>query len=99
MSKVAGVNQEISGSRGVDLLQRSVQGCGHVGIGWLVESDVAVADLNEAEVRLAGGVTGSGEHARHGNAAGKTPDEPRACPCHALQKSAPVDAVVAGVNL
>src|ERR1700751_4558274 len=98
MSKVAGVNQEISGSRGVDLLQRSVQGCGHVGIGWLVESDVAVGDLNEAEVRLGGWGRGVGEHAGHGSDGGKTPDEPRACPCHALQKSAPVDAVVAGVN-
>src|SRR5258708_37722819 len=51
LAQIAGVNDEIRfvGQR-VDLVDRPLQSCGDVGVSWLVKADVAVADLDKAEV-------------------------------------------------
>ena len=55
MRQVAGVDQEIrSCGSGIDLAQCSLERGSDVGVRWLVEADVAVADLDEGEVGLCG---------------------------------------------
>ena len=50
MGDVAGVEEEVGrGGQGVDLVDGELQGAGYVLVGGLVEADVAVADLDEAE--------------------------------------------------
>jgi hypothetical protein len=102
MCKVAGMNQEILRTRiAIDLVERRLERGPHVGIGRLVEADVAVADLNKAEVRLPRPmsqpvnrrVTSLAEDARYRNASRKAPHEPRPRPGHAFQKTAPVDTI------
>jgi len=67
-------------------LQRGV----HIGIGRLVESDVAVADLYELKAIVPAGLT---EQLRGRYAAGHRPHDTGAGPCHAAQESAPVNAI------
>src|SRR5438445_340730 len=50
LAKIAGVDDQVGGSRKrIDLVDRSLKGSGYVRIRPLVEADVAIADLNEAE--------------------------------------------------
>ena len=66
------------------LSMRELQRRGDVGVGGLVEADVAVADLDEGEVGLLVGVMRLAEGARDGNAAGEGPDQAGAGPGHAF---------------
>src|SRR5579864_5528999 len=75
----------------VDLIRRGLEGRVDVGVGWLVESDVAVADLDKSEVlrmRFCG-LSAQQPGCRH--TARKAPHYARSSPLHALQESAPVD--------
>ena len=93
--EIAGVDDEIRhGRAGVDLVERELQRCGDVGVGGLVEADVAVADLDKGEVGLLFSVMRLAESARDRNASGEGPDQAGAGPGHAFQKTAAVDAVV-----
>ena len=69
--------------------------CGDVGVGGLVEADVAVADLDEREVApaiLAGPRRLAGCDA--GTPAAKLQTTPGSGPLHAFQEAAPIDAVL-----
>src|SRR5208282_2808145 len=77
LTQITGVNDEIRCVRHrVDLVDRGLQGSGDVRIGWLVETDVTVADLHESEVRAFAGISAGifGERARDRNAAAHGPD-------------------------
>src|ERR1700733_15637102 len=57
LTQIAGMNNEIRCVRhGVDFVDRRLQSSGDVRIGWLVKADVAVADLDKAEVRTFAGI-------------------------------------------
>src|SRR5579863_3021851 len=104
VGEVAGVDEEIGlcWAR-VDFAERGPERRGDVGIGGFAEADVAVADLDEAEVGLLAGVPavrvqGLADEPRGGHAAGKGPHHAGAGPGHALEEAAAVDAVgAAGV--
>src|SRR2546430_2726718 len=100
LTQVAGVNDEIwfVGHR-VDLIDRRLQSCGDVLICWLVKADMAVADLDKAEVPTFAGIltVAFGECPRYRDATAHGPDKPGPRPCHALQESAAVDAIVVEV--
>ncbi len=83
----------------IDLVDRGLQRGRDIRICRLVKADVAVADLHKAEVRAFAGVFAAtfGECPRYRNAATHRPYQPGTCPCHALQKSATVDAIVVEV--
>src|SRR5208282_1376875 len=100
LTQIASVNDEIRCvEHRVDLVDRGLQGSGDVRIGWLVETDVTVADLHESEVRAFAGLSPIvfGECARDRNAAAHGPDQACTRPCHALQEPASVDSVVVEV--
>ena len=51
MTDVTGVQKELGLSgKSIDLIHSGFQCCDHVGIGWFIESHVAVADLYEAQL-------------------------------------------------
>src|ERR1700690_3477737 len=53
MTDVTGVDDELGRMRkSVDLIDRSLKRTGDIGIGRLVETDVAVADLDEVQIAL-----------------------------------------------
>ena len=85
--------------RRVDLVDRQLQRPGDVLVGRLVEADVAVADLHEAEACCQRGlryrcVGGGGKESGRGHAARHRPQKAGARPGHAAEKISPVDAVV-----
>ena len=90
MRDVAGVNDErrLVGLAG-HLLQRFLEGAGHVGVDRLVEAQMAVADLREAEA-LGLRRFGRSYQAGGGDAPGNTPDRGGARPAHTGQKAAAV---------
>jgi hypothetical protein len=82
VGEVAGVeNQVRPADGGVDLADSDLQGTVYVGICRLVEADVAVADLDESEVRRI--FLWSAEQTRSGYATAKRPDHGCASPLHA----------------
>src|SRR5580692_1466768 len=83
----------------VDLVDRRLQSSGDIRVGRLVEADVAVADLHECEVRAFArtSISGLRECPRDRNATAHRPDQACTCPCHALQKSTTIDAVIVEV--
>jgi hypothetical protein len=95
VGEVAGVENQVRlADGGVDLVDGHLQGTVDVGVGRLVEADVAVADLNESEVGGFGLVFGSAEQLRTGYAAGERPYYGGAGPLHALQKAPAVYVVI-----
>ncbi len=102
MGDVAGVQQEVglAGQR-VDLVDGQLEGAGDVLIGGLVEADVAVADLDEAELRCAFRhrllAARRSEELRGGHASGNGPYQAGSGPGHAAEKVATVDAVDDGL--
>src|SRR5580692_10668549 len=100
MADVAGVQQEVWLVRQpIDLAHCRLQGHDHVWISRLVESHVAIADLHEAEITRFVSVPNCvlGEGPRNRDAAAQSPNQASACPCHTLQKTAAIDAVVVEV--
>src|SRR5271155_2822030 len=98
------MNNEIRCVRhGIDFVDRRLQSSGDVRIGWFVKPDVAVADLDKAEVRAFAGIfvgtlaTAFCESPGYRNATTHGPDEARARPCHALQESAAINSIVVEV--
>jgi hypothetical protein len=97
LGDVAGVDDEVRLDRqGQDLAHGLAEGGLRVGVGRLVEADVAVADLQEREAL--GGPVGRGrglvEADRAGQPAAHREQRARAGPGHALEESAPVVVVV-----
>ena len=93
MGDVAGVEQEgrLGGSAAMRA-SAACQGRGRIGIGGLVEADMGVADLDEAEPPPSAACRIAEQHgARH--AAGDGPQHAGAGPGHAFQEAAAVDAV------
>src|ERR1700728_4836853 len=96
MCQVSGVQQEFGlNVQRPDLIDRGLQGACYVGVRRLVESEMAVADLNEAQAAI---VFACGVLLSEGAGAGYTgfhgPDKSGACPYHALQEAAAIDSVV-----
>src|SRR4051812_12040326 len=91
MRQIAGVKDERRWlGRSFDLGDRRPQCRGDVSVRRLVESNVAVTDLDEAEdagfVRRCSAAARPAQWRSFENAARQRPDGPRAGPCHAFQK-------------
>src|SRR5579864_2030019 len=96
MAQIAGVNHEI-GSLGqsVDLVDRYLQGRSNIRICRLIETNVAIADLNEGEVPAHRFLLRAfGEHLRYGDSSAQGPNQARSRPRHTLQKTAAVNSVI-----
>ena len=96
MSPVCSMKSGCAG-QGVDLVDGELQGAGDVLVGGLVEADVAVADLDEAEgwmPRVACGGAAGGKELGCGDAAGHGPEQAGSGPGHAAEEAAAVDPVV-----
>src|SRR5713101_3993387 len=100
LTQIAGVNDEIRlvGQR-VDFIDRRLQSRSDIRICWLVKADVAVADLDKAEVPAFAGIltVAFGECPRYRDATAHGPDKACPRPCHALQEPATINAVVVEV--
>ena len=95
MGDVAGVNHEGRLLRHRDdLVDAFFKRAECVGIGRLVEADVAVADLQEGQAGRLGRRRGTDKSQRMGHAAGNGPKYAGAGPGHAFQHSATADAVI-----
>ena len=83
----------------VDLGDCRLQSRRDVRICWLVKADVAVADLDKAEVPAFAGIltVAFGECPRYRDATAHGPDQPGPRPCHALQEPATINAIVVEV--
>src|SRR5437588_6361595 len=104
MADIAGVQNKIRLLwKSIDLVHRSLQCCDHVGIGGLVESHVAVANLHETEfshfVGLHLRAHLGGQSARCQHASLNNTEGTGASPRHALQKATAVDSVIIMVVL
>jgi hypothetical protein len=95
MRDVAGVNEEGRlHRRCLDLVDRFLKRADGVGIGRLVEADMAVADLQERQpARLLCGPCLADEANRSRNAARNRPQHAGAGPGHALEDLTPADAL------
>ena len=103
MGNVAGVQEQV-GLPGIALIlsMASLQCAGDILVCGLVEADVAVADLDEAEIRRVFRWprrcrATSGEESRGGHAACHGPYQAGSGPGHAAEEFAAVDAVIPGV--
>src|SRR6266403_4211842 len=100
LTQIAGVNDEIRfvGHR-VDLVDCRLQSGSDVRISRLVKADVAVADLDKAEVPAFAGIfaVAFGECPRNRDATAHGPDKARARPRHTLQEPATIDTIVVEV--
>src|SRR5438132_10561867 len=86
MCKITGVNDEVRLLLQLaDFVNGGLQGGIHVGVGGFVETDMAVADLDERETR-AGAllVPRQSKYGRGGDACSHCPNQARSGPCHAL---------------
>src|SRR5579872_513140 len=97
MTQIARVNNKVGLlGHSVDFVNGDLKRCCYIGVGGFVKSDVAVADLDEAEIcafhRVL--VTAFCEGARNGNASTEGPNQSCTRPCHTLQKPTTVDAVI-----
>src|SRR5713226_686584 len=75
-----------------DAVNGLLECAGDVHVGDVLEADMAVADLNEAEVTTSGGA-GLRQTTRRENASAQRPYDAGPGPGHALEEAAPVDAV------
>lgn len=97
VGEIAGVENEIRRRRQrVDLGHRFLQGAEHILVCFLVEPNVAVADLHEGEISADLRRLGAAwpQNSRDDEAAARGPEHARSGPGHAFQKAAPVDAVM-----
>ena len=101
VADVAGVQHEGRlWPQGLDSLDGQAERAGDVGVGGLVEADMAVADLDEAEpARGRLGRLGGADQPRARHAAGDRPEHARPDPGHAAQQAAPVDDFVTHLRL
>ena len=98
MGDVAGVNHEGRLLRHrYDLVDAFFKGAECVGIGRLVEADMAVADLQEGHPGRLGGLRRSDNAERARHAAGNGPEHAGTCPGHAFQHAASADTVIVAV--
>src|SRR5215469_10493099 len=94
MADVAGVEHECRLLRqAIDLRDGLFERAERVGIGGLVEADMAVADLQERKTAALRGLRLAHNSERVRDAAGNGPEHAGATPGHAFQDLAPVDAV------
>src|SRR6185437_13633615 len=96
MAQVAGVDDEIRLLRqSIDAVHGSLQGRHDIGVGRLVETHVAVADLDEVQSRSTSlAVLAAFEEVRGGNSfGGDGPQQSGAGPCHAFQKASTIETV------
>src|SRR5579862_825535 len=84
----------------IDFINCSLECAGDIWIGRFVESDVAVTDLHEAEVRsfACAFAVGFREYMRSCHAPTHCPDQAGTRPCHAFQETAPIHAIVAQIR-
>ena len=95
MTDIAGMNDELRRMRKrVDFVYGGLQRGGDIRIRGLVESDMAIADLDEVKFALGSGGRSLAESPRAEDAAADGPENSGAGPSHALQESASIDAVV-----
>jgi hypothetical protein len=95
MRDIAGVNQKSGFYRQrADLVDRFLQSADRVRVSWLVEPDMAVADLQEGEPARARGLCFADDSKRVWYPARDGPQHARARPSHAFQDLAPADAVI-----
>ena len=80
--------------KSVDFVDGGLERRGDIRVRWFIESDMAIADLDEIQFAPAAARHFLSECPRTKNAAANGPDDAGAGPCHAFQESAPVDAVV-----
>ncbi len=93
MTKIARVQNKIRRlGQGVNLGNRFLQRSDHIFVSFFIESDVAVADLRKGEIP-AGKVRRGAEDFRCQDAAAYRPKDSGACPSHAFEKAATIDAV------
>src|SRR5215469_12685598 len=94
MADVAGVEHECRLLRqAIDLRDGLFERAERVGIGGLVEPDMAVADLQERKAAALRGLRLAHNSERVRDAAGNGPEHARATPGHAFQDLASVEAV------
>src|SRR5713226_2720625 len=87
-----------SGHR-VDAIESNLEGLRHIFVCLFAEADVAIADLEKAEIRSRRQRVSScfcdlGESSRRKHPAAYGPKQARAGPCHAVEKAAAIDSVV-----
>src|SRR4029077_1970340 len=99
LGDISGVDKERRrGGHGVDAIQSNLERLRHIFVRLFAEADVAVTDLQKAEIRSRRqGVSrfrdlSKSSRCQHPTAYG--PKQPCAGPCHALEKAAAVDSVV-----
>ena len=93
MAQVAGVNDEIGlVGQPVDLIDGRLKRAGDIRVGWLGETDMAVADLHEVELALRG-LHFLAKSLGTDHAAANGPGHARSRPSHALEKSPAVNTV------
>src|ERR1700722_14138607 len=102
LSNVASMNHEVWQLHpcrdNIDSVDGFLQRPRYIRISALVESNVAIADLDEGEVLYLPNPASTAlcrlrQQPGRRNSAGHRPEESRPCPCHAPQKIAPVDPV------
>src|ERR1700722_6941099 len=98
------MNDEIRFLRhGINLVDRRLQSRSDIRICRLVEADVTVTDLEKTEVRTFARIfigtfaAAFSECSRHRDATTHGPDQARARPCHTLQESAAINAIIVEV--
>src|SRR5262249_27723506 len=79
----------------VDLVNRDLQRRGDIRVRRLIKTDVAVADLDEAEIAAHRILLRTfGEHARDWDPSAQGPNQAGSRPRHTLQKPAAVDSII-----
>jgi hypothetical protein len=95
MGEITGVKNHVRlPERAIDLVDRQLQGAVDVGVRRLIETDVAVADLNESEIRSLRLIFLRTEEVRTGHSSPERPHDRGAGPLHALQETAAIYGAV-----
>src|SRR5260370_41580334 len=86
----------------VDAIESNLEGLRHIFVCLFAEADVAIADLEKAEIRSRRQRVSScfrdlGESSRRKHPAAYGPKQARAGPCHAVKKAAAIDSGMFGV--
>src|SRR6266404_5408590 len=96
---ISGVDKERRrGGHRIDAIERNLERLRHIFVCLFAEADVTVANLEKAKVRSrrqrASCLRDFSKGSRRKHPAAYGPKQPRAGPCHALEKAAAVDSVV-----
>src|SRR5579884_1172640 len=99
MADVASVNDKFGGHlQPLNLVQGRFERANHIGIGFFLETDMAVANLNKVELALRDAARTMAhkvaESVRLQDAAGHSPEYAGSGPGHTFEKSAPIYAIV-----